>query len=87
MNDINSMQLAFSGLGIGFILFIGILAFLVPLFIAGIYSNTKRIEKHLRKMAEAAEARPRIIEEQVRSATRPFERREGSIYPEPRDQR
>lgn len=84
MNSLNNLQLTFGGLSIGFIIFIATLGFLVPLFIAGIYSNTKRIEKHLRKIAEAAEARPRIIEEQVRSATREFERAPGSIYPEPR---
>lgn len=81
MNSLNNLQLTFGGLSIGLIIFMAILGFLVPLFIAGIYSNTKRIEKHLRKMAEA---RPRIIEEQVRSATREFERAPGSIYPEPR---
>lgn len=69
----------FGSLGLIGLIILGLLSLLIPLFIAGIYGSTRRIEKMLKQYIDD---KPKRINKEIHDATHPFERREGSVYPE-----
>lgn len=75
----NEISGFFGSLGVVGLIILLLLGMLVPLFIAGIYGSTRRIEKLLKQYIEE---KPKRLNQEIHDATHPFERKEGSVYPE-----
>lgn len=83
MNGTSEITTLFGSMSLVILAIIGLLGLLIPIFIAGIYGNTRRIEKMLKQYIED---KPKRIAQEVHDATRPYERHEGSIYPEAKNE-
>lgn len=83
MNSTSDITNLFGGMSLVILFILGLLGLLIPIFIAGIYGSTRRIEKMLKQYIEN---KPKRIAQEVHDATRPYERHEGSIYPEEKNE-
>lgn len=83
MNGTSEITTLFGSMSLVILAIIGLLGLLIPIFIAGIYGSTRRIEKMLKQYIED---KPKRIAQEVHNATRPYERHEGSIYPEAKNE-
>ena len=83
MNGTSEITTLFGSMSLVILAIIGLLGLLIPIFIAGIYGSTRRIEKMLKQYIED---KPKRIAQEVHDATRPYERQEGSIYPEAKNE-
>ena len=83
MNGTSEITTLFGSMSLVILAIIGLLGLLIPIFIAGIYGSIRRIEKMLKQYIEN---KPKQIAQEVHDATRPYERHEGSIYPEAKNE-
>lgn len=83
MNGTSEITTLFGSMSLVILAIIGLLGLLIPIFIAGIYGSIRRIEKMLKQYIED---KPKRIAQEVHDATRPYERHEGSIYPEAKNE-
>ena len=83
MNGTSEITTLFGSMSLVILAIIGLLGLLIPIFIAGIYGSVRRIEKMLKQYIED---KPKRIAQEVHDATRPYERHEGSIYPEAKNE-
>lgn len=77
-NMANNIGSSLGAAGLIIIIILAILGILMPLFVAGIYGSVKRIEKLLKEMPEM---KAKYTNEQIKRATKPYVREEGSVYP------
>ena len=83
MNGTSEITTLFGSMSLVILAIIGLLGLLIPIFLAGIYGSVRRIEKMLKQYIEV---KPKRIAQEVHDSTRPYERHEGSIYPEAKNE-